>query len=536
MDDSTSSLKYTHATAFEYSPLEPNAKRSILATSQELHSRLITVLSSSSYSDPVHCLIEPSNLADFDIESEDKEITSGYDAVSYVWGEAKFTHTLYCEKPCSHLMVTERLHKILLQLREDQRRLCRDKRCLWIDAVCTNQQDLMERSHQVQFMTQIYRRALQTHVFLGEKDDAANWLESEWFSRRWVIQEFIVSDNIVVHHNDHTDEPSSPSLPYNRRDRWDDLIQQLTTHPFETVDPVLLNTILKFDEFQRQGTKFLGILSLLLRFDTAKCIDPRDRLFSLIGIADNVSLRDADGVVQTGTRMDGNHKGIIDFTADYRMSTQEVYTIFARATLKTITPFDILHCAGAFRVTNPDLLATSSDTWPSWVPDWRLLALYKPLMKVSEFSESLDIKGRFRAIDVSDTALTITGLHLTTVRSLSTLITNSEFKANVDYRNAYPQERALLRPSSADDKVLEILALDRVFIEIEDGRWCAVPPDTLPGDDVVIFHGALTPFLLRSVPGRDVFRLIGDCYLKGGMYAGDPQRYSYLEDRRFSIV
>jgi hypothetical protein len=41
-------------------------------------------------------------------------------------------------------------------------------RTIWIDAICINQQDISERTQQVQFMRCIYENAEQVLIWLGE--------------------------------------------------------------------------------------------------------------------------------------------------------------------------------------------------------------------------------------------------------------------------------------------------------------------------------------------------------------------------------
>lgn len=154
IDNVALSSMSTNTNTYNYSKLKSNAKRSGLVASRDVHNRLICLLpSSSSHSAQIHCLIKPINLADLDSELEDEGKTWGYDAVSYVWGEPVFTRPLYCKNPNSHLMITERLYNILLHLRAEQRQQQHQR--LWIDAICIDQGNPVERSRQVQFMTHI---------------------------------------------------------------------------------------------------------------------------------------------------------------------------------------------------------------------------------------------------------------------------------------------------------------------------------------------------------------------------------------------
>ena len=52
----------------------------------------------------------------------------------------------------------------------------------------------------------------------------------------------------------------------------------------------------------------------------------------------------------------------------------------------------------------------------------------------------------------------------------------------------------------------------------------------LKGDQVVLVGGLSTPLILRPVPDRELFRIVGDCYLHGFMY-GEILSDAYKEIR-----
>jgi Heterokaryon incompatibility protein (HET) len=56
------------------------------------------------------------------------------------------------------------------QLAKDTQRLYGDISYIWIDAVCIDQGNIPERTHQVQAMNKIYTKAHRTLVWLGEED------------------------------------------------------------------------------------------------------------------------------------------------------------------------------------------------------------------------------------------------------------------------------------------------------------------------------------------------------------------------------
>ena len=99
-------------------------------------------------------------------EDDWETTTAPYEAVSYVWGDHKFTKTIYLNgKPFE---VGENLDSILRQLRLGARGRRKSKpRRLWVDAICINQDDLVERGHQVRRMNEIYSASSQSVVWLG---------------------------------------------------------------------------------------------------------------------------------------------------------------------------------------------------------------------------------------------------------------------------------------------------------------------------------------------------------------------------------
>ena len=87
-----------------------------------------------------------------------------YDALSYVWGPASDRVDIQCNGQT--VSITQSLAEALLHLRSDT-----DKRTLWIDQLCINQEDTGERNQQVTLMGDIYSLARKVVVWLGPSDD-----------------------------------------------------------------------------------------------------------------------------------------------------------------------------------------------------------------------------------------------------------------------------------------------------------------------------------------------------------------------------
>jgi hypothetical protein len=173
--------------------------------------RLLTLLPGG-HDDPIHCSLR--NVRRNDI--------AGADALSYTWGEPPAAYETWInDRPFA---VRENLYHALKALR-----LPDSERLLWIDAVCIDQSNLMERNHQVQQMAQIFGSAKSVIVWLGmETDDirmafsffseaylrgASNrkamakdnrwtaiiqFCQHPYWKRVWIVQEICLGSNIVV--------------------------------------------------------------------------------------------------------------------------------------------------------------------------------------------------------------------------------------------------------------------------------------------------------------------------------------------------
>jgi hypothetical protein len=116
--------------------------------------------------DPTYCFSAPiSCKIRLIILEDDEEAQTPYNALSYVWGNADVTKTILVDG--EPLIVRENLWLFL-----DQMRKVRYKKKIWIDAICINQQNNGEKSHQVAMMGEIYSRATRVEIWLGPTKDA----------------------------------------------------------------------------------------------------------------------------------------------------------------------------------------------------------------------------------------------------------------------------------------------------------------------------------------------------------------------------
>jgi hypothetical protein len=111
-------------------------------------------------SDVFHCSYEISNVNDG--EGEDVP----YETVSYVWGKIDSKRTILIDNMAVEL--TENLFDVLRRIRHAS-----SHRYLWVDALCINQEDDVEKTAQVDMMHQIYSRCAQCNIWMGHIDAAS---------------------------------------------------------------------------------------------------------------------------------------------------------------------------------------------------------------------------------------------------------------------------------------------------------------------------------------------------------------------------
>lgn len=103
------------------------------------------------------------------LAEHDRDVTSRYTALSYVWADPTPVETIAVDG-CD-VGITANLSQALRDIRHNSRVVV-----LWADALCINQQDTRERSHQVRNVGDIYRRASTTIIYLGPYNVTMEWL------------------------------------------------------------------------------------------------------------------------------------------------------------------------------------------------------------------------------------------------------------------------------------------------------------------------------------------------------------------------
>ncbi|KAJ4178257.1 hypothetical protein NW767_014900 [Fusarium falciforme] len=234
-------------------------------------------------------------------------------------------------------------------------------RRLWVDAICINQKDDKEREAQVSKMVDIYQEAQRVLVYLGSgsidltgphkyplrrrlehsvmqsndcdqitREGRVNLnelLSKRYFSRLWVIQELVVSRQVVFQVGDTEFWADGATVP------------QLKGHDWE-------NTSAPWFVHMAQGTSpGSDIYDVMRATWSSKASDPRDKIFGVLALLDDHREREL-------------------FRPDYSLSFFHMYLGALAYSLLGLKRVEIL-CHGAGR--------SAPYGQPSWMIDWNIL-------------------------------------------------------------------------------------------------------------------------------------------------------------------
>ncbi|ETS80777.1 hypothetical protein PFICI_08306 [Pestalotiopsis fici W106-1] len=312
-----------------------------------------------------------------------------FNAISYTWADEKGDDRKLAEIfiDGKAISVTRNCHAALRRLQQTD-----IVAYIWIDAICIDQENDIERGHQVKLMPQIYHQAQKVFIYVGEHDDLSLdmlkyldipraqkrskygskddsffsskhgrviWAALEgrkYFTRLWILQEIALARQAIV-------LCGTSSFP------WKD-ITDCFADKFELAPNQQL--VLGFNRsiYTRPGME----LHLLDGGRPACAKDPRDKVYGLLGLLPS--------------------RRIGTVVADYTISAQQLYTEVAVQLAKIHGWPAVLARAGS--------KYQSLSSLPSWVPDWtcaptKLTEYYAPPPPTAQSSQSsLPFKDRLR--------------------------------------------------------------------------------------------------------------------------------------------
>jgi hypothetical protein len=276
--------------SFHYEPLD--IKRNQIRI-LELHPGLADT--------PLQCSLKTVSLSELPL----------YDALSYEWGQLVTEQIMLDGMP---IEIRQNLFAALWHLRSEF-----ETKVLWIDALCINQEDVVERGAQVSMMGEIYSHAIQVRVWLGqgsedtqeafalahdiselldinsiltqEQKDVLGRSQSSWvalagifsasyWSRVWIIQEFVLAQEVVVHCG--KNKINWAYLEAILFQFQKQLYNPEEGIPWESIPPFLAERV---NAGRRSGVQSESLMRLLQLFAVSKSTDPRDKVYALIGLS-----------------------------------------------------------------------------------------------------------------------------------------------------------------------------------------------------------------------------------------------------------
>jgi hypothetical protein len=249
-------------------------------------------------------LTSPSQILLGELQIFDLDHAPPYMALSYMWGDAANDNTIWIDD--QPFMIRQNLFDFLhsfatMRTKEfDTIFANKGDRCtspfdayIWIDQLCIDQKCVRERNHQVQLMERIYKRAWQVVVWLGKDADTmdgfaklkeishVDFTEYEdmhikkvgrnaYWSRLWIVQEFILAKELT--------------LMCGNEWLGNDQLGLLSSF-----DTSILYELLRFRNIYRDRNHPFDSSAMLAAFCRNACMDPRDKVYGLLGLFNNSS-------------------------------------------------------------------------------------------------------------------------------------------------------------------------------------------------------------------------------------------------------
>lgn len=368
--DTGKRIEIVHATPLEYmSAVRQSAQDPPVFNKSAMYRSLtgadqvrLLLLSPSTSGEILHGTLLPTSLSD----------RPDFTALSYTWADASGSRArseiIFLGANWIPLAITVNCAAALRRLRNTK-----DKCVVWVDAICIDQDDTTERSHQVSLMRDIYSRASRVFMFLGNDGDQQTFdgalmsrmseecfyggpttqifwtwkrdhaglkslFDRPYWSRIWVIQEVLLSKQAVVVLSDKVVPLASI------------LGGQMTDGNAKEYFPA-------WTQLTRPSVQAYGdvdaMSELLLKTSLCHASDARDNIFALLGLV-------------SGAHLEG-------LVADYGKTVQEIYTGISAYFLVRHGQTKILKWAAASKASAPTaewLSWVPTTKWLSWVPTW----------------------------------------------------------------------------------------------------------------------------------------------------------------------
>lgn len=336
------------------------------------HEIRLASLASGHFEDPI--------VIDLHIRRLSEDAEPDYEALSYVWGQKPCVQqAIVNDRP---VPVTTNLGSALRHLRSTTK-----SRVMWIDALCIDQENVLERSSQVQMMDRIYSTARTVLIWLGsadaETEKAMTLLKKPsdldahaivsltkiyrrpWFYRIWVYQELVLARNDPIVHLGHDSMPWSVFYDYLAsgplNSVWQRMLQSLERagYPSYIIDfEVAATHVMALGQvrIRRKRGQKLSLLADLMTTRFCQATDPRDKIYGLLGLH-------------------SSRTPAITMLPDYTKTVQEVFMETTARVMQTYQPIALYLSFPLHEWHEVDEAASPRmPNLPSWAIDITLLS------------------------------------------------------------------------------------------------------------------------------------------------------------------
>lgn len=383
-------------------------------------------------------ILQPGGLDDtieISLRHADFDDNVNYQALSYVWGDKSITRRISLHGQQFDIRIN--LFLALRRLRHKDA-----PRLLWIDSICINQKNDLERQQQISRMRDIYSRASKVIIWTGDDDTLAisathlaglifylarnnpeildesnsrisrtiaarnaitshewfrqyaepaqKFLGNEWFRRVWTFQEAYLGRDIEVV----CGKTSFPWMPFVHC--WgllDSLGIKLPLKGMESAMTIFATCAWAEENGTAPESNHhsrLRLSNLLRSTYTHLATDPRDKIYGLLAM------------IQSRAGVDFQKE------VDYTASVEKVYTCYSRLMIQDDGHLQILS-----DTQNKD----RRPLLPSWVPDWEKGNKINPLAeRIRSFQQRYNLNKGLDQLQIITSNSDDQKLHLRGVR------------------------------------------------------------------------------------------------------------------------
>jgi hypothetical protein len=376
------------------------------------------------YDCPLECILAPAGFRDggayfaqliqtkektqaFLIHNRDQNGKNVYNALSYVWGDPTTTKTIFVN--CYAFPVTRNLYDALKAIRDES-----SSYTVWVDAICINQKDNVEKSQQIALMKRIYLSATLIVAFLGAStkhtDDAFEAIkrvagnfpldmkrfqdppeefvatsgfnprtdlgdsailglkdicQRPYWSRVWIQQEFGTNTNTAVRCGN----------KIIRKHQLTSVCMLLLHYEMGTSnlikEGINVSAVMNYTHVEVHsnsvGFKDQGVTYFMEALHASRGLfasDIKDKVFAMFpSLAENY--------------LKAYGKPLVGFAVDYRLPATQVYGSVAWWCISTDKTLDALGYVDHENSSQPNIRLSL----PSWVPQWSCASVRRPFLK-----------------------------------------------------------------------------------------------------------------------------------------------------------